>query len=111
MRHKIGILAVTLGVLALGPSVVPGAMSLIGLLISLFSLVLSILSINSIKQGYFRVCLFLTLFGILVANDTLRIWGSLPIVSTEFKLIIYGIAIMVLTGCILLAKNMAKDNE
>jgi hypothetical protein len=111
MRHTIGILAVTLGVLALGPSVAPGAMSLIGLLISLFSLALSLFSITSMKQGYFRACLFLTLFGILVANDTLRIFGSLPIASTEIKLIIYGIAIIVLTGCILLAKNMAKDNE
>jgi len=111
MRHIVGILAVTFGLLALGPSVVPGVMSLIGLIISLFSLVLSLLSIESIKQGYFRVSLLLTLFGILIANDTLRIWDSMPGVPIEFKVCAYGIAMIILTGCILLARNMAKDSE
>ncbi|VAW84582.1 hypothetical protein MNBD_GAMMA16-529 [hydrothermal vent metagenome] len=46
MKNAIGWLAIVLAVLSLAPSLVPGAMSIMGLLASLGALIISIFSVS-----------------------------------------------------------------
>ena len=61
MKKVIGWIAVSISVFSLAPSVVPGAMSLMGLLASIFALVLSVFSVEKGKRVYFMAiagCMF-----------------------------------------------------
>jgi len=106
MKKIIGWLAILLSMFSLAPSIVPGAMSLIGLVISLFSLVFSVASVAKNKKGYFTITLINVLLGLLIANDTLRVWGSVSGVPVQFKLSAYGISFLVIVGCITAANKL-----
>jgi len=100
MKNAIGWVAILLSIFSLAPSIVPGAMSLIGLLISIFSLVLSVFSVEKEKRKHFMVTLVIVIFGILVANDTLRLLGAIPRVPMSFKLSAYGVSFLSVVVCI-----------
>ena len=91
---------------SLAPSLVPGAMSLIGLLISMLALALSVFSVEKGKRGCFIATLIIVIIGIFVANDTLRLWGAISGVPVEFKSSIYGVSFLVIVGCMLWANKL-----
>ena len=94
VRH----LALLLMLLSLLPSVVPGAMFMMGFLLSLVALLLSVFSVAAEKTFYFYASVALFLSGMLLFNDTLRLWGALPI-SIITKLVTYAAALLLLFFC------------
>ncbi len=95
-----------ISIFSLAPSVVPGAMSLIGLLISIFALVLSVFSVAKGRRGYFIATLITVIFGMLVANDTLRLWGAFSGVPVQLKLPAYSVFFLSVIGCMLWANKL-----
>ena len=108
MRVVIGVVSIILVVLSLAPNVVPGAMSIIGLGFTLFALVLSVSSIEKGKPLYFNATLALSVFAILVANDTTRVYWAMPGVSAGFKVGVYLFSIAVIVGCIYFVKKQLR---
>ena len=107
MVYKIiGWVSILLCVLALAPSFVPGAVSMIGLLISMVALIMSILSIKTGNVFYFKTAVIITGFGIFAVNDGLRLYDSIPHVTWQYKLGVYCIFIMVcIFGCLFVKRN------
>ena len=100
----IGWVSVLLAVLSLVPSVIPGVVSVIGLAFSLIALFISLFSINK-KTGkkYFNITLFIVLIGVVLINDVLRVWESLPIPLSN-KLTLYAVFSVLVLCAIFLAK-------
>ena len=78
-----------IAVLAVALSIVPGAMSIIALFISFAVLIFPIFTIKTGDLFYFKIIAILTAFNIFIANDGVRIYGSLPQILWQHKLIIY----------------------
>jgi hypothetical protein len=67
MVYKIvGWVSIFGSVLALGPSIIPGAMSVIGVLFAIGTLIMSILPIKAGRFFYFRTSAIISGFGIFV---------------------------------------------
>lgn len=79
--RTIGRSAVALSILSLLPSVVPGAVSLMGWALSVLALLLAVFSAGA-QAYYFIITLALGLFALLLVNDGLRIWQALPMPLT-----------------------------
>ena len=109
MRKIVGVISVVLVVLSLGPNIVPGAMSLIGLVITLFALVMSVFSVEKGKSVFFKVTLVFSAVGILAVNDTMRIYGAIPGVPVEFKVGVYFFLLVVIAGCIYSVKKLLRE--
>ena len=108
MKKIIGIVSVILAVLSLLPSIVPGAVSVMGLFISMGALVISIFSISRGDRYYFIITLFIVFFGVFFINDALRIWNSLPI-PINAKLAMYAFFAFVVLGSIFFARKLSKN--
>jgi len=78
-----------IGILAIALSIVPGAMSIIALFIAFTVLIFSIFTIKTGDLFYFKIISMLTAFNVFIANDGVRIYGSLPQILWQYKLIIY----------------------
>lgn len=101
-----GWLAVTLAILSLVPSFVPGAASVIGLLMSLLALPLSLFSIRKRGSHYFRIVLGIVVIGMLLVNDSLRIWATHPIpIGVQAALV--ALACIIIGACVLVARKLA----
>lgn len=111
MKIFIGWFAIALSVFSLGPSIVPGAMSLMGLGIALLSLILSVFSVSKDKNKHFVITLTIVVLGLLVANDTLRLWGSISGVPLQFKLVTYGVSFSVLIVTSLVASKLSRSTK
>ena len=107
MKNVIGWSALIFSIFTLAPSLVPGAMSLIGLTASLFALLFSLLSVSPNKRGFFIATLCTVLVGLFLVNDSLRIFGSLPDVPMRFKAVAYGISIVVILACTVISKRLS----
>lgn len=107
IKHTIGWIAVILAILSLAPSIVPGVMSLIGLMVSLGALVLSISSVGDGKNTYFKVTLSIVIAGLFLVNDALRVWEPLPM-SINIKLSLYAIVSFVVLVSIFSANKLSK---
>lgn len=101
-----GLLAVTLAILSLVPSFVPGAVSVIGLLMSLLALLLSLFSIRKRGQRYFRAVLGIVVIGMLLVNDSLRIWATHPI-PMGVQAVLVALAGIIIAACVLMARKLA----
>ncbi len=106
MKKVIGWIAVSISVFSLAPSVVPGAMSLMGLLASILALVLSVFSVEKGKRVYFTATFIIVIIGILVANDTLRMVGAIQGIPVLFKLSAYGVSFLAIAGCMFWANKL-----
>ena len=85
----VGWFAIAISVVSLAPSIVPGAVSLIGLLLSIGALMLSLLSIHNGDDLQYRITFVIVVTGILLLNDALRLWNPIPmLVST--RIMLYG---------------------
>lgn len=92
----IGWFSIVLAFLALAPSLIPGALSLLAFYLSLVSLIISITTIKSFGIIYFKRTSIIVGFGMLIINDYLRIYGSLPPQSTWVeKMSLYGIYLII----------------
>ena len=111
MRVIIGVISVVLAMLSLAPNIVPGAMSIIGLGFTLLALVLSVFSVEKGRLLYFNITLFLSAVGILVVNDTVRVYGAIPGVSVGFKVGVYLFSLVVIVGCVYSVKRLSHKER
>jgi hypothetical protein len=75
-----------------------------GLAFSLIALFISLFSINKkIGKKYFNITLFIVLIGVVLINDVLRVWESLPIPLSN-KLTLYAVFSVLALCAIFLAK-------
>ena len=86
--------AITLALLALAPSFVPGVMSIFGYLLSLVALLLAIFTIKPQQVAYFKATALIVGLGMLVVNPTLRLYDALPEVGITYKLFAYGLFVL-----------------
>lgn len=108
MKVIIGWVAIILAILSLAPSIVPGAVSVMGLLISLGALIISVFSISVGHKNYFNITLAITFFDVFFVNDALRIWGSLPSLINA-KITMYGLFFLVVFACLFFATKLSKS--
>ncbi len=106
MNMVIGWGAIVLALLALVPGIVPGAVSVFGVMISLLALALSLFSVKKCGKKYFRATAIIVLAGVFLLNDALRIWGALSLPLT-IKLSLYGIVFLALGVCSAIARKLA----
>jgi len=105
----IGWFTVILAIFALLPNLMPGAVSLFGLLLSLIVLLLSTLSVKKGNAAFFKVTMVITAIVILFVNDTLRLWGSIetPILIKVFLYI--TICIIYVLSALIVIKIQIKQ--
>lgn len=109
MGVVIGWLAVLLGIFALAPSIVPGAMSVMGLLVSFVALVMAVLTVRSAGQTFFKVTLGLVIVGVLLVNDGTRLWGAL--MPLDIRLPLYVAAFIVCLLCVIAVHSLVADKK
>lgn len=102
------VIAVSLALFALGPSVMPGAFSVFGLLISLVALMISVLSVANAGKKYYRAVMAIIIFGLLMVNDGLRLWNPLELPVND-KLALYAIFIIVALVCTIIVNRIAQN--
>ena len=85
--------AITLALLALAPSFVPGVMSIFGYLLSLVALLLAIFTIKPQQVAYFKATALIVGLGMLVVNPTLSLY-ALPEPGLTYKLFAYGLFVL-----------------
>ena len=105
MRSIIGWTAILIAVFAAAIGFVPGAASLAGLAISMSAVVLSLFSIGKNGRAYFRATTGIVVAGILLLNDSLRIWNPVPM-PTSVRICIAGLAVFVLACCSYFASRL-----
>ena len=103
-----GWLAIAVALFALVPSVVPGAVSVFGLLISLTALIVSVFSVKKKGRKYFTITMILVFVNVLLVNDGLRIWSPLEM-PMNMKLALYGLFFFVVAGCAFLVTRLAGE--
>lgn len=106
----VGWIAVILALIALLPSIVPGAMSIVGLVFSLAALILSVGSVRNHSMAYVHATLILVIVGIVFLNDGLRLADPQPM-PVQFKFSLYGLVLVVVIGCWYVAKNIDASNR
>lgn len=97
-----GWLAIGMALFAIGPSIVPGAFSMFGLMFSMLALIVSLFSIRKNGQRYFRATGAIAAASVLLVNDALRIWKPLPM-PLSVKIGLYGLALCVALICAAIA--------
>jgi hypothetical protein len=107
MSMMAGWMAIVLVLFATVISIVPGAISVAGLVISMLAVVVSLFSIKKHGRKYFGATISLALVGIFLVNDGLRIWSSLPL-PINIKIGLYGVALLVLAVCSLAAYRLGS---
>ena len=65
----LGWFSIFLATLALAPSIVPGAMSVLAFYLCLVALVMSIITIKSAGVFYFKTTAIIVCIGMLIVND------------------------------------------
>jgi len=110
MKRVVGWLAILMAAFSLAPSVVPGAMSLMGLGLSLLSLVLSVFSIKKGNKKHFDITLIFVVFGVFLLNDALRLWERLAM-PLNVKLAAYGVFFIVVVGCKVVAERLSNGTN
>ena len=105
MNNIIGWAAITLAVLSLVPSIVPGAVSIMGLFISVLALIISIFSVTDKSKKYFNITLMIVFAGVFLVNDALRIWEPLPM-PMDSKILIYAVFFLVVIGIVVFVRKL-----
>ena len=82
---------VSLSLLLVLPSVVPGAMSLLAFYFSLFTLILCIKTIKTHGGKFFKMTMSFTGIGLFIFNDYLRVYGAYEKATWVEKLSLYAI--------------------
>jgi hypothetical protein len=96
-----------LALFAMVIGIVPGAVSLMGLAISMSAVLVSLFSIKKSRKKYFGVTIAIALASTFLVNAALRIWDPLPM-PLDFKIGLYGIVLLVLGGCSLIAYRLGS---
>ncbi|WP_462156063.1 hypothetical protein [Pseudoalteromonas piscicida] len=73
VKSLIGGFVVSMSVLALAPSVVPGSLAVLAFYLSLALLLISLFTISSTCHYYFKLTAIIVGVGMLVLNDYLRV--------------------------------------
>ena len=110
VRTLTGWLAISLALFSLVPSIVPGALSIFGLMLALTALLISIVSVKTAGKRYFSVTLAIVVIGVLFVNDGLRLWSPLAMAG-ELRLTLYGISGLTIIGCIVFLYASSSDEK
>lgn len=112
MLFKIlGWVAVIIGILAIGPSLVPGSISVIGLYISILSLIMAMVSVKSGSYLYLKIVTVVYVLGVLLFNDGSRLFFANPNMTLEYKGYIYSILTVFLIAVGYMIKTAKKANN
>lgn len=110
MLFKIlGWVAVIIGILAIGPSLVPGSISVIGLYISILSLIMAMVSVKSGSYLYLKIVTVVYVLGVLLFNDGSRLFFANPNMTLEYKGYIYSILTVFLIAVGYMIKTARKS--
>lgn len=109
MTKFTGWFAIILCILSLAPSLVPGAISIMGLALSLVALYISLYSIIDSGKKYFHITLFIVITGVLFVNDAMRLWE--PLAPLNVRMIFYAVFILILLIFIIIAHHFAKPHS
>jgi hypothetical protein len=109
MRTFAGWIAIALALFAAAFNLVPGAVSMMGLLVSLIALAASLASVSTGHDKLFRATAIIVVLTVLLVNDALRIWDPLP-VPWDVKLGLYAIVAVALALCGLAARRLKRPN-
>ena len=104
----LGWFSIIITTLALAPSIVPGAMSILAFYLSLGALIVSILTIKSADVFYFKTTAIIVCVGMLVVNDYLRFYGSLSQATWAEKIGLYAFYIVICITGFFKAKKYCK---
>ena len=105
----LGWFSIILATIALVPSIVPGAISVLSFYLSLMALVIAITSIKYAGVFYFKMTAIIVCVGMLVVNDYLRLYSSLPQVRWGEKLGLYGIYVAICIAGFFIVKKYRKS--
>lgn len=106
----IGWFTVIIAVLALLPNLMPGAVSLFGLLLSLIALLLSALSTKEGGKAFFKTTMVITAIAILLVNDTLRLWGAIE-TQIMIKVFLYIMIFVAYVLSLLIVKKYRQNQK
>lgn len=97
--------AIVLVLFSMAISIVPGAVSVMGLIVSMLAVVVSLFSVKRKGRKYFAVTTSLAVIGAFLVNDGLRVWNPLPL-PLNIKIGLYGALIFVLAVCWIAASKL-----
>lgn len=109
MRY-IGWFSIVLAALSLGISIVPGALSIMAFFLSLLALMFSIIPIKSSGRYYFKTTAIIVAIGMLITNDYLRIYASLPQSTWVEKVSMYTLFLIICLIGLLSVKRYNNSN-
>jgi hypothetical protein len=110
MSTVAGWMAIALALCSLAPSFVPGAFSIIGMLMSMLALIISLFSVPKNGTRYFAAAMTIVLAGVVLVNDSLRIWARPPI-PPAFRLTLYGTVFIVVAACFAAAWRLSPERR
>lgn len=90
--------------ISLAFSVVPGVVSLFGLLLSMSALGISLFSIRNHREKFFRITAILAIVGMFFVNDSLKIWNPIDM-PAKFRFGLYGITLLIFFGLLRIARR------
>lgn len=106
MFYKVlGILAIIIAIVASVIGIVPGAMSVLATYLMLIALIFSIIAVAFGCDTYFKGTAIIVAVGLLILNDGVRLYGSLPQVSWLYKALVYSVY---LTICVPVVYSIRK---
>ncbi|RJF92008.1 hypothetical protein D3871_25440 [Noviherbaspirillum saxi] len=100
-------MAVTVALFAIAPNLVPGAISLFGVVLALLALALSLFSINKNGKKYYRTTGVIVIGNVLLINDALRLWEPLPM-PLNIRLSLYGLVLVMVVICASIAYRLNR---
>jgi len=99
--------AIAMALFSLVPGIVPGAVSLFGLMISMVALILSAFSVTQDDERYFRTTAIIVIAGVFLVNGTLGLWQP-PAMPFAIKLGLYGLVFVVGATCALIVRRRKR---
>jgi hypothetical protein len=107
----IGWFSIVLAAFSLGISIIPGAISIMAYFLSLLALIFSIIPIKSSGGYYFKTTASIVGIGMLITNDYLRVYASMPQSTWVEKMSLYAIYLIICLTGLLSVKRYNKRNE
>lgn len=108
MRRVAGWTSIFLVFISLAFSVVPGVVSIFGLLLSMLALGISLFSIKNHRKKFFRITAIVAIAGMFLVNDTLKIWNAIEM-PPKFRFSLYGGALFVFFGLTLISRRLLRS--
>ena len=96
--------------ISLAFSIVPGSVSIFGLLLSMLALGISLFSVKNYRAKFFRLTAILAIAGMFLVNDSLRIWNAIDM-PPKFRFSLYGTTFVIFFVLILVARRLLRSDR